>query len=903
MSATERVWQTRGFADFRQGTFGNAGQNLYVSRAGVLQRIHLFDLNKDGYLDLLFCNAQEHLESPPVFVYREVLGERSRLELPSAGSSTGAVADLNGDGYEDLVLGMEKSGNPGLLNAYLYYGAPEGLSEKYRIHLPAHGATSAAIGDFDGDGRPDLALITQGKLRLFYQSELGFEARAFVDLDVEADQIGAADLDGDGCADLYALSPDGRPRIYWGGPGGLDPERGTEVAAGEATGIGAAEETAQVSEEERVAAVAPLARILELDGIHHLFVPFADRACLVPVGRDRSLGAPLVFGCKHAVSVALGDFDNDGHVDLVFASRDPCGPEECSWVYWGGATGFAEERRAPLPTHWACDVAGGDLNGDGCADIVVCQKQSARNFSIDSLVFRGTPQGIDPEPVRLATHGARRVFIARTADDQHPQVIFVNQLGRNAVGDVDSPVYWGGPEGFAPDRCARLPGRGATAAVACDLNDDGWPDVVLINSSENALHLDPGSYVFLGGPDGFASAPDLVVPTRRGWCACTADLDGDGYLDLIVALFWDPTILIFRGTAGGLDLEHPERLQVQEGAEEFRQTRKICLADLNNDGYLDLIVGNAGLGLCAVLWGGPDGFDPTRRQVLPLNGTAGQPLARDLNNNGYLDLIIGGGKPSLNVPHNSFVHIFWNGPGGLRPERQTQLPSNAVIDLAVADFDKDGYLDLFCCSYTSIAGRDIDSYLYWGGPEGFSAERRTKIPTHSAAGCLAADFDNDGYVDLAVANHKTEGDHIGDSFVLWNGPNGFDLQHPTRLPTSGPHGMLNAKPGNILDNSSQEYYTSTPFELPAGAALTRIAWQADMPPRTWVRAQLRWAPGPEALAPSPWRGPEGESTWFENNQRVEAAVGAGPWVQYRLALGAENSGNTPRITGVSVFYA
>ena len=133
MSATERVWQTRGFADFRQGTFGNAGQNLYVSRAGVLQRIHLFDLNKDGYLDLLFCNAQEHLESPPVFVYREVLGERSRLELPSAGSSTGAVADLNGDGYEDLVLGMEKSGNPGLLNAYLYYGAPEGLSEKYHI--------------------------------------------------------------------------------------------------------------------------------------------------------------------------------------------------------------------------------------------------------------------------------------------------------------------------------------------------------------------------------------------------------------------------------------------------------------------------------------------------------------------------------------------------------------------------------------------------------------------------------------------------------------------------------------------------------------------------------------------------------------------------------------------------
>ena len=124
MSRSEKVWQTRGFEAFRQGTMGNAGHNLYVSRAGVLQRIHLFDLDKDGYVDLLFCNAQEHLESPPAYVYRDVLNQPQRLELPAAGASTGAVADLNGDGYEDLVLGMEKSGNAGLLNAYIYYGSP-----------------------------------------------------------------------------------------------------------------------------------------------------------------------------------------------------------------------------------------------------------------------------------------------------------------------------------------------------------------------------------------------------------------------------------------------------------------------------------------------------------------------------------------------------------------------------------------------------------------------------------------------------------------------------------------------------------------------------------------------------------------------------------------------------------
>ena len=67
------VWTTRGFEAFRQGTFGDAGKNLYVSRVGVLQRIHSFDLNGDGYVDLPFCNSQEHWETPPVYIYRSAI--------------------------------------------------------------------------------------------------------------------------------------------------------------------------------------------------------------------------------------------------------------------------------------------------------------------------------------------------------------------------------------------------------------------------------------------------------------------------------------------------------------------------------------------------------------------------------------------------------------------------------------------------------------------------------------------------------------------------------------------------------------------------------------------------------------------------------------------------------------
>ena len=914
MSNMAGIWHTRGFEAFRQGTFGNAGQNTYVSRAGVLQRIHLFDCNKDGYVDLLFCNAQAHLESPPAYVYADVLNDPQRTELLAEGAGTGVVADLDGDGYADLVIGNEKSGEPGHLNAFIYYGAAAGLSERYRLLLPAHRCTSATCGDFNGDGRPDLAFVADSKVRLYYQSELAFEAKIYTDLDLPAaapspagaGQLGAADLDGDGYADLYVHAPGGPPRIYWGGADGINPERYSEVLVGDESDTTIEADLANVSEEERVSAAGPLAQIIDLGGTPHLFVPFANRTLLVPVGADRTCGAPLSFDCRGSLSVASGDLNGNGCTDLVFVGRDRNAAGECSWVYWGGPDGFAEARRTALPTDHACDVAVGDLGGEqsGCADVVVCQKQSAESYSTDSLVYRGGAEGIDPEPVRLATHGARRVFIARTADTAHPQVIFINQVARTATNDVDSDLYYGGPDGFSPDRVTKLWGRGATSGLICDLDDNGWPDVIIANSAENAIHLDPGSFIFRGGPDGYRHQPDTVIPTRYGWGVATADLNRNGYLDLVLSRFHDATIEIYYGTANGLDLEHPEQLYVLDGPDDYIPPRRVFLADLNQNGWLDMVVGRGGTNRAVILWGGPDGFDPDRRQVLPVSTFSGFPIARDLTGNGYPDLIIGGGKPTVGAPHDAYTHIFWNGPAGLRADRQAQLPANAASGIAVADFNNDGYPDIFTCSYQAVNDRDIDSYIYWGGPGGsFSAKNRARLRTHSASGCIAADFNEDGYIDIAVANHKSFGDHVGDSFVLWNGPDGIDDRHPTRLPTAGPHGMLQVQPGNILDGSEREYYTSAPFELPAGAAVTRIGWEAELGPKTWVGAQLRSAPTAEALEQADWVSPDNGAGWFTNDQQTGDAAAAGQWMQYRLALGAVNSGSTPRVTEVRVHYS
>lgn len=317
----EGVWVTRGFEDFRRGTFGNGGQNLYVSRAGILQRVHQYDFNRDGYLDLVFCNSQSHWEMPPAYVYRDPLGGTKPQELPADGAWSGAVMDLNGDGYDDLALGNWYNGIGLHTNAVIYYGSPDGWGERRHQFLPAPVCTSVAAGDFNGDGRPDLAFLCSGRVRVFYQSELGFEPKRYRDLDIQGEQVGAEDMDGDGCAELLVRLEDGEVRVYWGASGGLDSERFATAPVERET-----VRVQEVLEEDTATAeyvhdATPLVRAIRLAGRPHVLVGRHDRALLFPIGPDRAFGPALVFGCARVMSAAAGDVDGDGVEDLVFACR------------------------------------------------------------------------------------------------------------------------------------------------------------------------------------------------------------------------------------------------------------------------------------------------------------------------------------------------------------------------------------------------------------------------------------------------------------------------------------------------------------------------------------------------------------------------------------------------------
>ncbi len=885
---------TEGFEAFREGTFGAGGQNLYVSRAGVLQRIHQFDVDDDGHLDLLFCNSQDHWERPPAYVLDGRDGY-ARTELPAEGAMGGAVADLNGDGTDDLVVANHYNGmNSSGVNSAIYYGSPAGWSLRRHQVLPTPFALSVAAGDFDGDGRPDLAFACTteqgaGRVRVFGQTELGFEPKRFADTNIRAVQLCAADLDGDGCDDLVVLDGGGGAAIHWGGPGGLSRGACTEIP-GEAGGAGWEE----AARGEYVRDAPPGVRVVELPE-RHVAVPGGAGMRLVAL-RGRQVEERALLPCAGAQAAAAADLDGDGAVDVVVACK---GDEQHeSLVFWGRPGGGFEAEPSVLASTGACDVAIADLDGDGRPEVVLCQHKSDASFTTESLVYAcGRGRRFGPAR-RLASHDARRCLVGRP-DGGHPRLVLINHFARTSRDDVPIYVYRGGEGGYAPERRLEIVASGAVDAVGADLFDRGTADLVICNASEySKVSDDAGSFILRRGPAGFPSEPDIRLATTHAHGMVCADLDRDGWLDLVFGGFGQPDLLFFHGGPDGFDAANPRRLRMELDGVLYDEPRFLCAADLNGDGWLDIVVPQIAADRSFILWGGPDDYSMERcRPLSVFHAVAAR--AADLDGDGRLDLVVAGHTQSESGPDDAFLYVYWNGPDGLREDRRTLLPARAGNSVSIADFDNDGLLDLFVSSYTTPRERDLDSFIYWNRPgRGFSPDDCTRLFTHSASGSLAADLNGNGWTDLVVANHKVWGDHRGYSEIWWNGPDGFDRRRTTRLPTMGPHGMRSVEPGNQHERGPEELYTSPVRRLADGARVIDLSWEAEVPADTWVRGRVRTGGDEAAVRSAAW------SPWAGCGERLAAAGGpspdGGPLVQYQLALGAVLGKTTPRVRRVTL---
>lgn len=894
-------WITRGFEAFRRGSFGNGGQNIYVSRQGVLQRIHQTDVTGNGYLDLIVCNSQNHEELTPLAVYSDPLNHPElKREIWIGGATDGVVADLTGDGTQSMVWACTWDGMSWLNNSAICYGSADGPSERYINYLPATVAKAVAAGDFNGDGRCDLVFycVSAGVLKFFYQDELGFCAQHISTLPAKnVKSLAAYRFENDPCDSLLLRRCDGSitmlrkfdgstPEIPLFGP---EPDY-REVVHDWNNYTQAVEET------------PPKLQIVRIDDRPYLSVIRKQCVLLCPFTAE-GIGKPVKIDCAGALAVAAGDIFGRGTTDLLIAAREKVGNREYSYIYPGGPNGYSNADRLAIPTYRASDAALGKFSGGAGLDVVIAQSHTFESYDNDILVL---PTGLCkspqiPKAKLIPAHDAARVLVVQDSAGRDHLVIGNCRSG-SFIGNPDNYVYIGSASGFHEHDRLELPGWGSVDAVCADLRDSGRPDLVFANASELSPWLDPGSYVYYRRPDGgFDRLPQCLKTVRAHGVVC-GDLNHNGYLDLAFVGFDNPELTIFYGSAEGFSEANAVRIRMEIDGHELRQPRFLSLADLNGDGYLDLIISMIDAEESYVLWGGPEGFSFERRQAFKVHNACNSKVA-DLNGDGYPELIWGGHSPTPGQPRDSFVYIYWGGPDGFSESRRSMLPSMAVNSISVADFNGDGLLDIFIGSYQNGHERDIPSYIYWNSPDGFHANARTLFATHAVSGSVAADFNDDGLIDLAVGNHKVDGCHISYSTVWYNSPTGFSADRTVNLPSKGVHGMGNVDPGNVLDRSFDEYYDSSVHEIPSGCGIAGIFWDAEIPHRSGVFAQFRCAESKEELAQSAWRGPLGPHSRFGAHDRVEKQLFTGCFMQYRLILYSHNALNTPRVREVTVEFA
>ncbi|MCB5231360.1 MAG: FG-GAP-like repeat-containing protein, partial [Candidatus Cloacimonas sp.] len=267
-----------------------------------------------------------------------------------------------------------------------------------------------------------------------------------------------------------------------------------------------------------------------------------------------------------------------------------------------------------------------------------------------------------------------------------------------------------------------------------DFDNDGYLDLFTSGNNITTIYQNKG--------DGDFEALPLVFPKLRFVAAALGDLNNDGYLDIVLTgrdQANAPCAYIFLNNGDDTFTELENNLEgVYNGSVDF--------GDFNNDGWLDiLITGESKEGKSVAIYKNNGDYTYTKLDTENLPGiTMGGAVWGDFDNDGWLDIAITGSSKNGSV---SEIYLNDKGEGSFTKLDSYFTPlQGSCID--VADFDKDGFLDL-ALSGTTSGG--LATYIYRNNGDGTFTDLGVDIPGYAVGNVKWGDLEGNGYPDLLLS--------------------------------------------------------------------------------------------------------------------------------------------------------
>lgn len=541
-----------------------------------------------------------------------------------------AIADLNGDGKNDLVfltssviqdvystneVALMLGNGDGTFGPQALF--PVQVASPGSVVDDADSAPGAlAVGDMNGDGIPDI--VTNGITILFGDGKGGFPNRKDF-LNTAGESVILTDFDGDGKMDVV---------IGIGNPSALSRVQIAPLSYSDTL-------TVFFGDGNGGLAAAPLAPL-----------PTPNP---MPTTADN-------------ISLASGDFNKDGIADLAVVRSF-----QSLSVFLGSTAGiltpaftydFSVVAKDASPT----SIVAADFNQDGILDLAVSVARSSSPGAI--MVFLGVGDGTFFPPISTSTPSYLPALVVGDFNqDGRPDLAAIDGSGSPDAYQVD--IFLGHGDGTFALSKNYAAGMLASSLAIGDFNLDGIQDIAFANYTDIRL--------LLGKSDGtFSPGIDIPFPGANPGPLAAADFNGDGKPDLVSGA----TILLGHGD-GTFDppVTYPNGsplVTYPDGSSPASGVGSVAVADIDGDGIPDIFLDTEN-----VLIGNGDGT--FHLETTGLASMFSPVVAADFNGDGKLDIaggfsMSGLGLDSSDQPFRRAVAVFLNLS---HPARQLELVSAA----------------------------------------------------------------------------------------------------------------------------------------------------------------------------------------------------------------------------------